>query len=279
MRVSLRYLAVVAALTAGAPASAGLYLEHEAVLPHPQTLKPIRATIRSWREGRRFKRESPLRGEAVIIDLDKREVMGVNDERRTYWKTSSERYRQLSMMSLLVLGVQPTADGGVTVPNGLFAPTGQTASVAGREAAEYRVQGTFPAGMSTAVWVSTEVQLPKERLVDELRLALGDPTHPSYQKLFAEWRKLPGYPVQSVTTVRTPRGVVTSSETLLVYREEPIPTEIFQVPSGYVLTTDPITEAEQKALKAASSPAGIGAPLGLRPGAQSPGKRPAPAAP
>lgn len=267
MRLPLPSLVVVIALLSSARGFAGYYLEHEAVLPHPQTFQPIRATIRSWHEGRRFKRESPLRGEVVIIDLDKREVVGINDEQRTYWRISSERYRQLSMMSLLVMGVQPTPDGGVTVPDKLFAPTGQKGDVAGRKASEYKVQGTFPMGMSTSFWLSKEVPIPLEKLVEELRLALGDPKHPSYQKLFDQWRALPGYPVQSVTTVQTPQGTVTTSETLLVYRDEPIPAEVFEVPKGYALTTDPITQAEQMALRAASSPAGIGAPLGQRPGA------------
>lgn len=263
MRTLRSFILVLAlGLVLGADAAvAGYYLEKEAVFPHPQTFQPVRALIRSWYDGKRFKRESPLRDEVVIIDLERREVVGINDTKRTYWKLSAERYRQMTLMSLLVLGVSPTPDGGVVVPDPLFVPTGQTAEIAGRKASEYKVNGALPPGVSTSAWLSREVPIPISRVVDELRLALGDPKHPSYEKLFEQWSRLSGYPVQTVTTVQMPSGTVITSETLLLYREEDIPPEVFEVPKGYALTVDPITEAEQMAQKAASSPAGIGAPL------------------
>ncbi|MCC7109068.1 MAG: hypothetical protein IT382_07265, partial [Deltaproteobacteria bacterium] len=53
-----------ATLVGSTPADAGVYMEHEAVLPNPADLsKSIKQTLHSWQDGRRFKRESPLRGE------------------------------------------------------------------------------------------------------------------------------------------------------------------------------------------------------------------------
>lgn len=258
--------ALVIALTSGA-AHAGYYMEHEAVLPNPQTMKPQRTTVRSWHEGRRFKRQSPMRNEFVVIDLDKGEVVGINEESRTYWKMPSDKYRQVALMSLMVMGVKPAAGGDIVVADDLFKSTGQTGEIAGRKAYEVQVQGALPPGMSTTFWLSKDVPIPITKMVDELRLALGDPQQAGFKKLFGQWSALEGYPVQSVTTMRLPQGVITTSETLLVYREEKIAASVFDVPKGYVLTVDPITKAEESMRKAMENrpPAGIGAPLGTPP--------------
>lgn len=258
-------LTVVTVLTAS-PTLAGYYMEHEAVLPNPQTMEPMRATIRSWHEGNRYKRGSPNRGEFVIIDFNKGEVVGVNEEKRTYWRIPSEKYRQVALLSLLAMGVQPTQSGDLKVPDDLFQKTGQKGEIAGRKAYEVKVAGNLPPGMATTVWVSKDVPVPITKMIGELKMALGDPQQAGYKKLFAQWAQLEGYPVQSVTTIQTPRGRVVTSETLVVYRDQDIPASTFEVPKGYALTVDPITQAEEAMMKAQQgSPAGIGAPFGHQP--------------
>ncbi|MFZ9888439.1 MAG: hypothetical protein ACO3JL_13130 [Myxococcota bacterium] len=260
----VRAVVLVCALGAGAEARAGYYMEHEAVLPNPQTMQPQRSTVRSWHEGRRFKRQTPMTNEFVIIDLDKGEVVGINEDLRTYWRMPSARYHQVSLMSLMVMGVTPTADGGIATPPGLFKKTGQTAEIAGRKAYEVEVQGKLPPGMRTTFWLSTEVPLPMARMVEQLNFALGEPKHPGFQDLFAQWRSLEGYPVQSITSMRFPQGgVITTSETLVLYRDEKVSPSVFEVPKGYSMTTDPITLAEQalQQAKQGQPPAGLSAPL------------------
>jgi hypothetical protein len=257
---------VVTALVCGltTPAAAGYFMEHEAVIPNPATLQPIQTKIRSWHEGRRFKRESPLRKETVIIDLDKREVFGVNDEARTYWKLSADKYKALAMMSLVVMGVQLQPDGSVRVPDTLFVKSGKSAKIAGRSSYEVAVQLPKGSPMTTSVWLSKEVDVPIAKMVDELRLALGDPRDPAFQSLFNQWLALEGYPVQTVTTVKTPQGTIVTSETLLSVKQQSIPASAFQVPKGYALTEDPITQAERMMRQQMQSrpPVGLGAPIG-----------------
>jgi hypothetical protein len=276
----MRPLVVVAAAVAiatfsfaGTAAKAGYVIEQEAITPNPVTFQPVKATVRSWHEGKRFKRENPLRNEVVIIDLDKREVVGLNATNRTYWRLPAERYRQLALVSLVVLGVSPRPDGTLDVPDPLFVPTGVRATVEGRDAYQVKVQGKLPAGVETELWLSESVPLTTETLVDELRLALGDPKDPSFQHFFAQWRALKGYPVQSVTTVNTARGRVVSSETLLSIREQKIDPSVFAVPPGFTLTEDPIAMMERLAAEQ-RAPAGIGAPLKSRPPASSPATPP-----
>jgi hypothetical protein len=249
---------------------AGYYMEQEAILPNPVTLQPITSTVRSWHEGRKFKRENPIRNEVVIIDLDKREVTGLNPSQRTYWRLPAERYRQLALVSLVVMGVTPRPDGSIEVPDPLFVPTGVRAQVGGRSAYQVKVQGKLPPGIETELWMSEDVPLTTDTLVNELRMALGDPKDPSFQQFFAQWHALKGYPVQNVTTVNTAKGRVVTSETLLTFREQKIPASEFDVPKGYTLTEDPITQMERLAAQQAG-PAGIGAPLKPRtPGALPP---------
>ncbi len=64
-------------LLAAAPATAGYYLEHETLMPDPVTKEMKTHTVRSWHEGKRFKRENPMRNETVIIDLERNEVYGL----------------------------------------------------------------------------------------------------------------------------------------------------------------------------------------------------------
>ena len=274
MRHRLCFIAaVLCALVVGTSrdAHAGYYMEHEAVMPNPATMQPLKSTIRSWHDGKKFKRENPLRNEVVIIDLDKKEVVGLNPSAKTYWKLPAERYRQLAVLSLIVMGITPKADGTIEVPDPLFVKTGAVADVEGRKAYQVKVQGKLPAGVESEVWLSEDVPLTTQKIVDELRLALGDPKEPSFQAFFNQWLELKGYPVQNVTSVMTPRGRIMSSETLLTFREMPIEPKEFVLPKGYVLTEDPITQMERM-MAAAQAPAGIGAPLVKKP--QVPGTLP-----
>lgn len=250
-----------ASLLGGAPARAGTYMEHEAVLPNPADLsKSIKQTLHSWQDGRRFKRESPLRGEVVIIDLDKGKVFGVNPAKKSYWQLPADKYQTLALMSLVVMGIRMGPDGAPVVPDPLFAPTKKTAKIDRWQAEEIKIAAALPPGVTTSIWVSKDVSLPLTQLVSQMRVSLGDPKGEAYEALFRQWGALPGYPVQNVTTVQTPNGVVTTSETLLAFREMAIPASEFEVPKGYALVTDPLTELEQRVMMGGGA-AGIGAPL------------------
>lgn len=250
-----------ATLVGSAPAEAGVYMEHEAVLPNPADLsKSIKQTLHSWQDGRRFKRESPLRGEVVIIDLDKGKVFGVNAARKSYWQLSADKYQKLALMSLIVMGIHLQPDGTPVVPDPMFAPTERKATIDRWQAEEIKITAPLPPGVATSIWVSKDVSMPLTQLVSQMRVSLGDPKGAAYEALFRQWGALPGYPVQNVTTVQTPNGTVTTSETLLAFREVTIPASEFEVPKGYALVTDPLTELEQKVM-AGQGPAGIGAPL------------------
>jgi hypothetical protein len=257
---ALRSLVVVSLLAAwhAAPARAGYVMEHETLVPDPATMKPMRAKVKSWRDHGRIKRENPLRNEWVILDVEKREVVGINDQKKTYWRIPSERYRGVALASLTALGVDVQADGKVVVPPKLFVPTGQRAIIEGRKAHELRCAGKQRQGLQTSLWVSSDVKVPLESLVDELRASLGGTGPEGVEALFAQWRALPGYPVQTVTTIATASGMVTTSETLLSVREEAIPASTFAVPAGYARVDDPLTELEGKK---PAAPVGIGAPL------------------
>lgn len=256
-----RTLALTLAIGFVAPAAhAGFYMEHEAELPNPMTMKPEKHTVRSWHQGRKFKRENPMRNETVIIDLDTKIVTGVNDEKKTYWQTTSDRYKSLALMSLIVMGVQFNQFGGFVVPDGLLQPTGEVKRVAGNQAYEVRVNGKLPPGMKTSFWLSTDVQVPMEKMIDELRLSLGDPKDPQLTKLFAQWRALDGYPVQTETVIQTPRGAITTRETLVKYKKQRIGADVFAVPKGYTKTSDPITQLEQLARQMQQQGGGGGMP-------------------
>jgi len=268
------------ATTLSTSASAGYYLEHEAVLPNPADMsKSIKQTLHSWHEGKRFKRESPLRNEVVIIDLEKREVYGVNAAKKTYWKMPADKYQQLALLSLVVMGIQiDPATRTPRVPDPLFSETKQTATIEGRKAFEVKITAPLPPGVQTSIWVSPDVPIDTKQLVAQMRVSLGDPKGEAFETLFRQWGSLRGYPVQNVTTIDAPQGRIVTSETLLTAREQKIDPKEFEVPKGFALVVDPLTELEQKASQMA--PVGIGAPLkgGAGGGAVSPAPAPAPKA-
>ena len=255
-------LFMAVSLSSSPAALAGYYLEHEAVVPHPQSGQNIRVTLRTWLQDAKLKRRSPLQDATIVVDLTKGTVTGVNDKQRTYWTMSAERYREFSASSLLIFGISPRPDGGVDVPPQLFEATGQEAEIAGRKSVEMRVRGKFPAGVQTDIWVSKDVPLSPKTWAEQLRLVLGAPSHLSYQNLFRQLTALPGYPVQTVTTVKTPQGSAISSETLVTVREETFPAAAFEVPADYKRILDPVTVAERNKMKPQKvAPMGIDAPL------------------
>jgi hypothetical protein len=276
--VSAFLLAAVAATAA--PLNAGTYTEHETIFPLPDPTKPgsfvtHKATVKTWQDGRKYKRNNPMRDETVIINLDKGEVVGINDKAKTYWRLPAERYRQIALFSLIVMGVQPRADGGLDVPDNLFLKTGATAKIEGRDAYEVRVQGKLPPQVQTSIWLSEQVPVGTDRMVEELRFALGDPQGPGYDKLFSQWKALKGYPVQNVTEVQTPSGKVTTSETLLKYLDQKVAASEFDVPKGYALTIDPLTQLEALSKQMGQGPMG----QGLGQPAPAPTTTPKPATP
>jgi hypothetical protein len=262
-------VALALALLAASSANAGWYLEHEAVLPNPADMtKSIKQQLHTWHEGKKFKRESPLRNETVVIDLDKGEVYGINTTKKTYWKLPTAKYQQLALLSLVVMGVKLGPDGMPVVPDPMFAETGQMATIEGRKAFEVKVAAQLPPGVTTSLWLSKDVPVGTDQLVEQMKVSLGNPTGAAFDALFRQWAALKGYPVQNVTTIRMPNNqTITTSETLLTYREMKIPASEFAVPKGFALVTDPITELEKAAaqMQQQQPAAGIGAPLGSKP--------------
>ena len=269
--LAIAALALTTATAGASPAYAGWVLEHEMVMPNPQAIqqpgavgipKTITTKIQSWHEGRRLRKETANQGEVVIIDMESGMVRGMNTNSKTYWEVSAEKYRRISMISLLVLGVQATPEGGLIVPDPLFQATGEVADINGRKAFEMRVNGNLPANMKTSVWLSDEVKIPITKLVSELKLSLAEPKNEGYDKFFKQWQSLEGYPVQTVTTVPTPQGTLITSETLMSYKQQKIPATMFQIPKGFTKTVDPITQMEAVQQQLMQKPAtGIGAPL------------------
>ena len=246
---------------ASPPARAGVELVHEVILPNPVTYQPLKQEVKTWQEGRRLRRETPMTRETVIVDLDAHEVTGISDEKRTFWKLPSDKYQRLALASLAVMGVQVQADGQAVVPDPLFSATGATAEIAGHPAVEYKIVGPLPQGVSTSVWIATDTGLKIDQLVDQMRLSLGDPKGAGFESLFRQWKGLKGYPVQNVTTVRTAKMEIITSETLLKVTQKKIPKSFFEVPAGYALVTDPVTLLEEQMAKQQAAPVGIGAPL------------------
>lgn len=233
-----------------AKADVGFYTEHETVMPNPQTQQPVTKTVRSWHQGKKFKKENPLTGETTIVDLDRKKAFGVNDEKKTYWELPTKEYQKLSLMQLFTLGVTATPDGKISVRDDLFMPTGKAKKIDGKTSYEVKINyPPMPAKaqmeMATSIWLSEEVDIPKAKLIDELRITLNNPKGPEFEKLFNHWKRLDGYPILTETVLKAQGKTIRSTEKLTVHRKEKFPKSMFQVPKGYKKTIDPMKRIEQ----------------------------------
>jgi hypothetical protein len=270
MNMKRMMMAMVLGLLSAASAQAGYYTQTELVLPNPMTGKPLKATIELWREGDMLKQTAPIGGQVVIIDIKKRETIGLDTAKKEYWKMPFDRYQKLAQNQLVGLGIVPDVNGKYTVPDRLFERTGQTALIEGREAYEVRaksqiklppqmVQPGRPSSIDTviSVWLSTKLPMGTKDRVSEMRMQFADPKTPEFAALLAQLEVFAGYPVQTTSTVKTPNGEVQSSTTMLQYRELKVPDAEFAVPQGYTLVDDPMLQLE----RAMQKPVGVNAPL------------------
>jgi hypothetical protein len=267
-------LILASVFLASAPAFAGYYVKSEIVIPNPQTGKPLKGTTEMWREGKKIKQTAPLREDIIVIDGDKREVVGFNKVAKTYWKMPFDRYQKMAQTQLVAVGIIPNPDGSFKVPKKLFEPTKQKATISGKNAYETKVKASIklppqmvqagqPSSIETiiAVWLTEELPLTEKDRVDEMRLQLGDPKDPEFENLFVVLGKSKGYPVQTTTTVKAPTGEIQSSSTLLTFSEQALSDKDFAVPEGFSLVEDPITQLE----RAMQQPAGLQGPLKAAP--------------
>lgn len=224
-----------------AQAKKGYYLKHEMIFPNPMTGQESKHTVESWHQGNKYRRSNPMTNEAVVIDLDNQKVFGINDDAKTFWEIPMEQYRPMAMMPLMVMGVRPMPDGSIQIPEKMFKASGKAETIGSFKAYEVNVVSDLPPGMETAFWLSTDVKMPKKKLIDELRVSLANPGNKELEKLYTHWRNLDGYPVRTVTKMTTPRGNLSTQETLTHYESKRIPASTFIVPKGYKKTIDPLT--------------------------------------
>lgn len=256
----MQYTCILSAYFAASSAIAGTYLEYETIFPNPVTGKPVKSLVRSWREGNKLKRESPMRNEMIIVDFEQKKVFGVNDKNKTYWEMPASEYQYIAVQSLPAFGIAVQPDGSIGVPDPLFRVTGEQGEVAGHAAQEYKIAAKNRQTQDMSLWISSDIPLKGADMAWEMKMILGDPAHPSYQKFYQAWEKMPGYPVQTVTTLHTSQGDIIAAETLVTCRSEKIPMQQFLVPKEYQKIDNPMVMLQKAAQKPA--PVGLDAPLG-----------------
>lgn len=257
-RTALAGLAALMALsTRGAHArrARGVYMRIEQVQPNPVTRKPLTATFDTWQDGARFRRDDPISGRHLVVDADAGVAMGISPRTKTYWSIEAAAFQALLRPSLVALGMQFDAAGNPLVRDPLFVRTGKTGEIAGRKAFE-----VTPAGGAghTHIWVSKDVPLTPGEIAANMRASLGAPKGPAYDALFAQWRALGGYPVQSSTVGRGPSGVEVNAETVLDIKRAAVDPTLFQKPAGFRRIADPLHRMQRS--EGPPVP-GIGAPL------------------
>jgi hypothetical protein len=108
-------------------------------------------------------------------------------------------------------------------------PSGATETIAGYEAKEYRNQSDTPS-CQFSVWVAEALEEPTQgRTWDALRSLHRGLT--SYEAFYAEATKLKGLPLRTTRPQNTIEVVEVTNE--------PVPPEVFTVPSGYTRVDPP----------------------------------------
>lgn len=177
----------------------------------------------------------------TIVDLSSRTMTLVDETEKTWFTMSTDQLRaqaeavqQEMQRRIADMPPEARAEAERMMAGGQPAPavtaTGKRETIAGYEAAEYRVQaGAF----SGTVWGSDAVPVPAG-LAQWKEMSLGaSPAHGPGRGLAEAFAKVPGFPMRTTMSGGTGRGAFSSTTEVLDVRQGTVPADVLAVPEGF----------------------------------------------
>lgn len=176
----------------------------------------------------------------VIVDLKASRYVFVDNKKKEYWETTAAEmeatFKQLEaqmsqmaeQMKNMPAALRDKLGGGpvppVTVQKGVGSKV-----VAGHTCQPYTV--SMGDSMKIEMWVAPDVEFPAQSL--DARKALFQGPMARFGKVFDEMKKIKGYPLLEVTSMKLMGQAVESTREVTELRKGAIPASTFETPAGY----------------------------------------------
>lgn len=197
----------------------------------------VGVTSRVWHLGRKMRLEAGAPGgPAFVLRLDQGKAFRLNPERKTAVQLDVEGLRQRSREDVAtaaeLMGAGPDASVRTVRLQG-------TRTIAAHLCRGYRLTA---ASAVLDVWVASDLPLGMEAFTDFLEWSGASE---SMAPLMDELKRIPGFPLQTRARVNILGQVQETLTTVSRVRVAPLPAVLFELPSGYALTTEPPRRQEE----------------------------------
>ncbi len=239
MRVlkSLAIGLIVSLTVAALPAAAG-----DLTVVAKVTTKGVAATSTTYMSTDKFKTASP--DQDTIVDLKGGRYVFVDHKKKEYWETTSAEFEaamkqleaQMNEMAEKMKNLPPAVrdklapGGGGPIPAVSVQKGTGTKVVAGHTCEPYTV--SMGDAMKIEMWVAADVEIPPQHFEARKVMSQG-PALQRFAKAFDEMKKIKGYPLLEVTSMKVMGQSMDSTREVTEIRKDPIPASTFEVPAGY----------------------------------------------
>jgi hypothetical protein len=195
-------------------------------------------TMVNYLSGNAFKTSSSD-GTDTILRLDEGKIISIDNNKKTYTEMTFQQLQQMadSLNAAMTQDKQGSAEamaamkkmmgGGADVPISV-SKIGPGENISGYATEKYVVQGP----MQMEIWAAPELKVPPQYF-DAMKMRM--PRNPmfDFSKMFEEMKKINGYPVKQITTMKM-MGMETKSTTVVTAVEKgSIAKSVFDIPAGY----------------------------------------------
>ncbi len=177
----------------------------------------------------------------TIVDLKAGRYVFVDNKKKEYWETTAAEmeatFKQLEaqmsqmaeQMKNMPAAFRDKLGGGPAAPVTVQKGVGSKV-VAGHTCQPYTV--SMGDAMKIEMWVAPDVEFPVQSLDARKALFVG-PTMQKFAKVFEEMKKIKGYPLLEVTTMKMLGQTVESTREVTEMRKGALPASTFETPAGY----------------------------------------------
>lgn len=234
-----RFRIAGASLTLALATSLPVVAEDLTIVAKVTTQKAAPSISTTYLTSDRVRTSSP--DQDAIMDLKAGHFVFIDNKKKEYWETTTaemeaaakqleaQMSRMAEQMKNMPAALRDKLGGGPIAPVTVEKGTG-TKVVAGHNCQPYTV--SMGDSMKIEMWVASDVEYPVQSLDARKALFVG-PTMQKFAKVFEEMKKIKGYPLLEVTTMKIMGQTVQSTHEVTEITKRAIAAAAFEIPAGY----------------------------------------------
>lgn len=224
-------LVFLVVLIASALAQKGMFFEYEIKLEDPKMPAEIAKTyglqtIRSWFQEDWFRMDAANGANSIIIRKDKGVVWIIDNAAKKYMEFPLSTFEEM----------MKKAEEQAKSFKFEYRKTGRTKSIGRWSCFEVEVEAKNPQDLQiqprSFMWITKSKELDPKKLEETFKWDMWGQFR--FNKRAVDQPELEGFPVQIITEVSIPEGVVKTAMTLKNFENKQFPTSIFDLPTGYL---------------------------------------------